>query len=234
MRYKKVYQSLSVEVIEKPTGVESAQISKLICHRLDKDTSGLLIVAKNKDYKKKIQDQFRSRKVEKFYSALVLGKFKNREVVDGWLERDPKDRRLMRLAPDFVKFGDKFSEVEKDQGRNKRYSKSIFSPEKLFYKKIFKSNREQFNYFSLIKAQIITGRKHQVRTHLKYIDRPIIGDSWYFNKISRNVSQKLGVERLMLHASNLKFIDPALVKEVKIISDLPERFSKLIAKLDEV
>lgn len=234
MRYKLIYNSPAVEVVEKPTGIESSDVSDLICHRLDRDTSGLLIVAKSEKYKEEIQNQFRERKVEKFYQALILSKLKSREVVEGWLERDPKDRRLMRLAPGFVKSGDRFSQVEKNEGRNKRYSKSIFANRKHYYKKIFKSNREQFNYFTLIDAQIVTGRKHQIRAHLKHLDSPIIGDSWYSNKISREASNKLGVDQLMLHASKIRFYDPSQEKLVEVESVLPPRFNKLISKLDEI
>lgn len=223
-----VYNSGSVKVINKPSGIISTKISDLICHRLDRDTSGLLIVAKNKDAKDKIQEQFKDRQVKKEYLAMVVRKFESKRTVEGWLERDPKDKRLMRLAPGYLQSGNEFSRVEKSRGKNKRYSKTVFYPKKLLYRKIFKSNREQFNYFSLISCQLITGRKHQIRAHLKYLDQPILGDDWYGSKISKKVSSKLDITRLMLHAHIIEFYDPGKEKRVSIKSDIPDDFNKLL------
>lgn len=225
-----IYQSEAVKVIDKPSGVISTDISDLICHRLDKDTSGLLIVAKNKQVKADIQQQFKERKIKKAYLALVPGKFEDRKRVEGWLERDAKNSRLMKLAAGFLKAGDEFSQIEKTDGKNRRYSKTTFLPKEVIYKKLFKANKEQFNYYSLIKCLPVTGRKHQIRAHLKYLDQPILGDDWYGSKISRQISQKLKINRLMLHAQKIEFYDPSLGNKQRVIveSKIPQDFNSLL------
>jgi 23S rRNA-/tRNA-specific pseudouridylate synthase len=222
-----IYQSEAVYVINKPVGVISTKISNLICHRLDRDTSGLLIVAKSEKYKNQIQKQFKVRRIKKIYLAVVLGKFSDKQIVEGWLERDPKDKRLMRISPGFVKSGDEFSQPEQ-QGSNKRYSKTIICPINVVEKNIFKANRAQFNYLSLVEAELITGRKHQIRTHLNYLGHPIIGDNWYQTKVSRDANKKLEAKRLMLDAHRLKFFDPAVKRLVDLKSKTPPEFSDLL------
>jgi 23S rRNA-/tRNA-specific pseudouridylate synthase len=222
-----IYQSPAVKVIDKPSGALSTDISDLICHRLDRDTSGCLIVAKNNKYKLEVQEQFKQRQVNKEYWALTIGRQEDNQTIEGWLERNPKNKTLMRMSPGFVRSADEFSKPEKDTGRNKRYSKTEFSLIKLFYKKVFKSNRENFNYFSLVKAIPVTGRKHQIRTHLKYLDRPILGDKWYGNKVSRDVNSRLAVKRLMLHAKKIDFYDPGTESRVVVTSPLPEAYLEI-------
>jgi len=223
-----LYQSRAVKVIEKPAGVLSTDISDLICHRLDRDTSGCLIIAKNHEIKRKIQEQFKKREVKKVYQALVLGEVSEKKVVvEGWLERDSKNSAKMRLNRTFLESGNEFSPVAGGRrGRRKRrYSKTIIRLKEVFRKKLFANpSSREFNLFSLVEAQPITGRKHQVRVHLNSLGHPILGDRIYGSKICRRASERLGINRLMLHAKSISFIDPDNQKNITVISKVPNSF----------
>ncbi len=228
----KIYESDSAFVINKSPGTLSTEIDELICHRLDRETSGCLIVAKDKKAKKQIQKQFKERSVKKYYLAFVLREFnQKRQVLEDWLERDPKNSNLMRVAPGFTKKSNG-KELVKDKGKNKRFAKTIIRLKQVFRKGIFKKSREEFNYFSLLEAQPITGRRNQIRVQLSSIDHPILGDSWYGSKILKKANNRLEVVNLMLHAKKIDFYDPAKKSRVEVESERPERFNELIKKLN--
>jgi len=221
-----IYSSSAVEVLSKPIGILSTDISPLICHRLDRDTSGCIIVAKDQKTKDIIQEQFKSREVKKIYQAIVLGQLKEEElVIEGWLERDRKDSARTKLNKGHLKTGDEFSEVDKSD-KNRRYSKTIIRLEKVIEKQLFTNpSQKEFNYLSHIKAELITGRKHQIRAHMSSLNQPIIGDKLYGSKILKKVTDKLKVERLLLHAWQIEFTDPSKGELVKIESPLPKEFN---------
>ncbi len=225
---KVLYQSRAVKVIEKPTGVLSTDVSKLICHRLDRDTSGCMIIAKDRETKKKIQDQFRERRVKKIYQALVLGRLREKKkIVEGWLERDSKNPSKMRLDKAFLKSGDEYSEIERVGEKKKRYSKTIIRLVKVSERNLFTNpSQKESDYLSLIEAQPITGRRHQIRVHLSSLQHPILGDSFYGSKISKRVSERLGIKRLMLHAKEILFTDSSNNKRVMVESELPKEFEE--------
>jgi len=221
-----IYKSSLVKVINKPIGVLSTDISPLICHRLDRDTSGCIIIAKNQKAKDQIQAQFKSRKVKKIYQAIILGQLKEKKlVIEGWLERDKKDSARMKLNKAYLKTGDEFSEVDKSD-KNRRYSKTIIRLVKVIEKRLFTNpSQKEFNYLSHIKAELITGRRHQIRVHMSSINHPIIGDKLYGSKILKKVTEKLNVNRLLLHALQIEFIDPEIDKLVKVKAPLPKEFN---------
>ena len=122
-----------------------------IVHRLDKDTGGLIIVAKNDNAHKKLSEQLKDKTLNREYKALIKGRLKEDFVVEGFLGRNPKNREQRTMV----------SEI------NGKYSKTIFSIDKVY------------DHFTLLNCKLTTGRTHQIRAHLKHINHPIVGDSLY-------------------------------------------------------
>lgn len=120
-----------------------------IVHRLDKDTGGLMVVAKTDEAHKKLSAQLKDKTLNRQYKALIKGRIKQDFVVEGNLARNPKNRQQMSLQ------------------REGRYSKTIFTIDKVF------------SHYTLLNCQLTTGRTHQIRAHLKHINHPIVGDALY-------------------------------------------------------
>ncbi|MFB6226436.1 MAG: RluA family pseudouridine synthase [Candidatus Paceibacteria bacterium] len=173
-----------------------------IVHRLDKDTSGLLVVARNQEMFKHLKKQFKQRKTEKRYLALVHGE--------------------MQAQKDTINFpiarGNKGRMVSKPSGSDS--GKRAITKIKV---------KQRFNGYTLLDVQIITGRTHQIKTHLYAYNHPIVGEDYYIQeKKKTNLDEKLG--RPFLHAKKLCFYDlkngkicneSALSSELqKVLSDL--------------
>ena len=180
---KMVFEDDYFLVLDKEPGINSVAISPLICHRLDKNTSGLLIIAKNKSIKKKIQEQFKKRAVKKKYLVLVLGRLEGKEMNEGFIFRNRKDKSKRKFISSFNINNFKISGKE-----HERYSKTKFQGKKIYFFEIFKKeSQKELNYFSLIEAWPKTGRTHQIRLHLQSLHHPILGDNLYGGKIKRRV-----------------------------------------------
>lgn len=122
-----------------------------IVHRLDKDTGGLMIVAKTDSAHKILSAQLKDKTLNRQYKALVKGRLKEDFEVEGYLGRNPKNRQQMALL----------------DAQNGRYSKTIFTIDKVF------------DHYTLLNCKLTTGRTHQIRAHLKSINHPIVGDVLY-------------------------------------------------------
>lgn len=179
-----------------------------IVHRLDKDTSGILLVAKNSEVLIFLQKQFKSREVDKKYIALVTGVIKEDSgVVHTLMGRSPQDPRKQKCYP--------LAPNTQHLTPNKREAITEY--------KVL----ERFPSYTLLDVTIKTGRKHQIRCHLTYIHHPIIGDKMYGFKDSPILE---GLDRQFLHATTIKIKLPSGgIKEFK--SDLPEELQKILKEL---
>ncbi|MBI3261166.1 RluA family pseudouridine synthase [Candidatus Berkelbacteria bacterium] len=203
MNFKIIYEDENLLVIDKPAGIEVSELPYLPAHRLDKDTSGLLVIAKNQDVLEKLQDQFKKRQVNKVYLALVYGEMAKEGELVTEIVRDPSRKvpfKAVAVASGLER-GD--PRVAKTAWRVMRYISLIPNP------------------LSLASIKITTGRTHQIRVHMKYLDHPIMGDATYFTKPSRDLSKKLGFTRQFLHAAELEFTHPVSGKKLRFSSELP-------------
>lgn len=187
-----------------------------LVHRIDKDTSGLLVVAKTPDAKTKLGLQFFNKTTHRSYNALVWGNVKDDEGrIEGNIGRDPKDRlRMAVFAPD----------------------SGIGKPAVTHYRVI-----ERFGYVTLIECILETGRTHQIRAHMRSIGHPLFADERYGGmeilRGERSASYRAFVQncfslcpRQALHARTLGFVHPTTGKQMDFTSEWPEEMRQLIEK----
>lgn len=186
-----------------------------IVHRLDKDTSGLIIIAKTLEILTKLQGQFKNRQVKKIYLALVLGKI------------IPKEGKI-EAALIRSKAG-----TQKVQEIDYAISKIPLRPALTFYK-IINQYKFKNDILTLVEVTPKTGRMHQIRIHLKYIGYPIVGDQLYNTKSSRKISKELNLHRQFLHAQKIEFRHPASNNVLKFESNLPKKLIDILAKLEKI
>ena len=180
-----------------------------IVHRLDRDTSGVLVLAKTTDTLTKLQNSFKTHQIKKIYWAIVLG---HPDPEQGRVEvatgRHPGRKTPMAVIP--------VAEVARGKIREAATDYRVL---------------EKLTDSSLVEATLHTGRTHQVRVHLKYLGHPILGDNVYATKSSRLLSQSLGVSRLMLHAKILGFPHPTTGKWQEFEAHLPPDFNAALERL---
>jgi 23S rRNA pseudouridine1911/1915/1917 synthase len=179
-----------------------------IVHRLDKNTSGLLVVAKTEEAHEKLSDQFRSREVFKSYVALVHGiVLHDRGTIDQPIARDPRARVRMAVI---------------------RGGRAAFSSYRV---------RRRFDRFTLLDVEIKTGRTHQIRVHLSWLKHPVVGDALYGGGRDKTVTDvrvraaitKLG--RVFLHAEQLRFRHPSTNHELRFSSPLASELESFLIEL---
>lgn len=171
-----------------------------IIHRLDKDTSGLIIVAKDSTSQYKMSELFKNRRVEKTYLALVAGVFDEKNgKISLPVGRSRIDRKKMAVSIDSGRCAATDFEV-----------------------------RESFKECTLLNVYPKTGRTHQIRVHLSYINHPIIGDSRYGNSDSTKLANVLGLNRQFLHAQKLAFYHPYTNKKIEIEDEPAEDLKKCL------
>ena len=178
-----------------------------IVHRLDKETSGVIIVAKDSESFRALQAQFKERLVEKEYIALSHGKIKpGKGEIRASIGRLPWNRKRFGVLAG-GREANTFYEVEN----------------------YYKLNSESLTLVNLFPK---TGRTHQIRVHLKHIGNPIFSDELYAGrKVARNDRKLLG--RVFLHAKKISFIDPVTEKKVSCEAKLPTELVSLLEKLEE-
>ena len=188
-----------------------SEISRLrpgIVHRLDKDTTGVLLVAKTRPSLINLIEQFRTHQVHKTYETLLSGTLSESRTVNAPLQRKPGRENMMGVAKD------------PEQGRE---AISHFTPLRYFYL----PNGLVVTHVSCV---IETGRTHQIRAHAKSMGMPVIGDMRYANRPSEAISKKLGVTRQLLHAKQLSLFHTD--KQLVISSPLPADFLEALAQLE--
>jgi len=237
MKIKILYEDSNILAIDKPSGILSHpdKFSKEetildwaakkfkkaeLVHRLDKDTSGAMIIAKNNKAHEFLKSQFVNREIKKTYVAIVSGSVKNdRGVINKPIGRSPKDfrrhlagrgargemreaiteykvlkRLTLPLAPSLIRAG----VASPDKGRTE-------------------------GLFSFLEVRPKTGRTHQIRVHMKYLNHPVACDSLY----NPGGPCPTGISRLALHARSIEFKD-LKGKTIKVESPLPKEFEKVI------
>ncbi len=149
-----------------------------LVHRIDKDTSGCLVVALKKSILREFHREIRNKHVDKFYTAVVKGKW-------------PKDLQKITLAikKENLKSGERFVQVNKTG----KISETEFN--------LMRSGQSN----SLIRAKIITGRTHQIRVHSSHKGYPIVGDIKYGDPEYNKLQQSKGLNRMLLHAESINF-----------------------------
>ena len=175
-----------------------------LAHRLDRDTSGCLVVAKRRSALRAFQKQQQDRRVIKCYLALVKGKWAggNRKINAALMKEEPKTgERVVRVHP---------------QGKK---AVSLFSP------------LQRFEQASLMRVQLITGRTHQIRVHARHSGHPIAGDAKYGDVGFNRDMAELGLDRLYLHAELIRFTLPE-VGGYDIRAPLDPALEGLLARLD--
>ncbi|MGD0251332.1 MAG: RluA family pseudouridine synthase [Verrucomicrobiota bacterium] len=170
-----------------------------IVHRLDKETSGCLVVAKNDETHLALSRQFAAREVVKIYSAIVCGELaRDSGEIRAAIARHPTHRKRMAVRDD-------------NSGRAAHTTYRVL---------------ERLNSATFVEAQLHTGRTHQIRVHFQFLGHPLVGDMTYGARQNKKLTEFTGYEppRVMLHARELSFIHPRTGKEMNFEAPLPEDF----------
>jgi 23S rRNA pseudouridine1911/1915/1917 synthase len=204
MEQKIIYEDENVLVIDKPAGVNSDDFPKRV-HRLDKDTSGILLIAKDQTTLEFLQKQFENRQVQKKYIALIVGHLKSDTgTIETLIDRAPGDRRKQKVYLEF-----------EPGAEDKR--RAITSYQLL----------QRLENYDLIEVEPKTGRKHQIRAHFVYLGHPLAGDKLYCFK---NQPCPKGLARQFLHAGYLAIKMPDGQKK-EFQSDLPKDLKEALEKI---
>lgn len=228
-----VYEDEDILVINKPAGLvvhpgagnydmtlvnallfHSSQLQKLpragIIHRLDKDTTGLMIVAKTQAAYTELVRQMQAREIHRHYQALVQGYLVSGDVIETFFGRHPRNRLKMAVCT---------------QGREAITHYSI---------------HRHFNDYTLLDIQLMTGRTHQIRVHMAHINHPVVGDQLYGGRVKypKNVTPELrqtleNFKRQALHACKLSLVHPINQEELTFHAPLPDDFKLLLKSIEE-
>jgi 23S rRNA pseudouridine1911/1915/1917 synthase len=172
-----------------------------VVHRLDKDTSGLLVMAKSQAAYDSLTAQLAARTVRRVYLSVVHGRVAAAEgVIDKPIGRDPRDRTRMAVLP---------------AGKGRR---AVTRWRVL----------ERFPQFTLVEARLETGRTHQIRVHFASLGHPVAGDGVYGG---RRRTVPVALDGLALHAAALGFVNPVTQERVEYSSPLPPRMERLLSHL---
>ena len=171
-----------------------------IVHRIDKDTEGLLVVAKNDASHLFLAEQIKEHKVRRIYYAIALGNFKEDSgTVDAPIGRHPTDRKRMAVI--------------RDEGQRSRWAVTHWSV------------IERFGRYTLLRCELETGRTHQIRVHMSYIGHPLLGDSVYGGNGTGFESKHKGlVSGQCLCATELRLTHPATKQDMSFKVEMPENF----------
>ena len=174
-----------------------------IVHRLDKETSGCLVIAKNDETHLALSAQFAGRQVKKKYSAIVCGELaRDSGEIRAAIARHPSHRKRMAVRDD-------------DSGRAAHTSYRVL---------------EKLRAATFVEARIFTGRTHQIRVHFQFLGYPLVGDETYGARQNARLKEltNYAAPRVMLHARELSFVHPRTQKQLSFEAPLPEDFRKAL------
>ncbi|MBV6479706.1 MAG: Ribosomal large subunit pseudouridine synthase D [Ignavibacteria bacterium] len=207
------YASQKNDALSNLNGFERAGI----VHRLDKDTSGLIVVAKDEVTHRKLSEQFFHHTVEREYNAVIWGKLKNKkgEIVNK-LGRDKRDRKKVAVLSD-----------------DETHGKTAITNFEVI---------DEYEFLSLVRLKLKTGRTHQIRVHLSFIGHPVFGDESYGGRephsVNLNSNIKAQVKNLLeliprqaLHAKVIGFVHPSTKENLRFESELPNDMISVIEKI---
>lgn len=225
-----IYEDKDILIVNKPTGMlsqkakpsdisliehindyllESGAISTQsgtfqagICNRLDRNTSGIVVAGKSIKGLQDMTEAFRERTVEKYYICVVRGKFSKRLKTDGYLYKDERTNKVTV-----------YGVYDKRRRNDAVYIQTEYIP--VIYS----------DGYSLLKVHLITGKTHQIRAHLSYLNHPIAGDLKYGSAdVNRYVKKTYGIDNQMLHAYQLRFYE----RKLNIKTEIPSEFIKVL------
>ena len=180
-----------------------------IVHRLDKDTSGLMMVAKTDMAQVALQEMIKVRSVDRRYLTLVHGWIApDTGLIDAALSRDPRERMRMAVS----------------DASNAKQSVTTFRVLERFEAGRFDDG------FTLLECKLYTGRTHQIRVHMAYINHPCVGDPVYG---ARKIKADLGLERQFLHAYRLELVHPITGEKLRFLDPPPEDLASRLAQIAE-
>jgi len=169
-----------------------------IVHRIDKDTSGLMVVAKNDVAHQRLSEDLSKHEINRVYIALVYGVIaENEGKIEAPIARHPKNRLKMAVLPEGKKAITHFKVLER------------------------------FEHYTYVECQLETGRTHQIRVHMQFINHPIVGDPIYGPK------EIIGNQGQFLHAKQLSFDHPTKKEHMTFYAPMPSNFERALAKLRE-
>ncbi len=172
-----------------------------IVHRIDKDTAGILVVAKNTKAHIDLSEQFKVHSITRVYHAIVVGNMKeDKGTIDKPIGRSEKDRKKMEVTT-----------------KNSRRAVTNFRV------------LEQLDGFTHVACRLETGRTHQIRVHLSYIGYPILGDQTY--QRNQSLNEKYSLEGQLLFAKKLGFIHPTTREYIEFEVELPDYFKEMLERL---
>jgi 23S rRNA pseudouridine1911/1915/1917 synthase len=181
-----------------------------IVHRLDKETSGLIVVAKNDDAHRKLSAQFAAREVKKKYVALV----------HGWVKKDS---------------GTLAQSISRDRVRRTRMTARLEGGRAaVTHYRVVRRLDTKFGKFTLLDVKIDTGRTHQIRVHVAAMGHLVVGDTVYgAPRHARGKNAVIGLSRNFLHAAELEFKHPRTGETIALKSELPEELREFLRKIEE-
>jgi 23S rRNA pseudouridine1911/1915/1917 synthase len=233
-----LYQDADVIVVNKPAGLvvhpaaghpsgtlvnglihhfpEIREVARAgIVHRLDRDTTGLMVAARSREAQLSLVRQLQERQVSRQYLALAWGRFRGKQTITSSLGRDPRDRQKMAVVPD-------------EKGKPAITHLHGISEGELFGIEV-----------SLIRCILETGRTHQIRVHLESIKHPIVGDLTYSRHSPHSTRLSGGKEKIhklmpgqALHAQKLRFAHPTSGKEMAFVTPIPHHYQELLSLAD--
>jgi len=199
---------LSFGVIEALRALRPKEKFLELVHRIDRDTSGCLLIAKRRSFLIHFQNQLRHRKMNKQYLAVVTGRWPNgNKRVDVALKKTerPSGERIVLVDKEGKASETRFSLVQ------------------------------SLGSYSLIRAKPVTGRTHQIRVHARYCSCPLLGDEKYSDiEQDHGILKKLKIKTFMLHAERLRFNLPETEQSIEVVAPLPEKMATVIKRLEQL